>query len=170
MDVRPIDALGLWGGASLTHHELSGTGHAGWGLGWSAGGSLVVPLEGPRPALSLRYSHFDTRTGASDEVRSLSTSWALDGSVNLVLGHIDQGAMLWVGPSWTLREAAHVEVLEDEVTIDLEASRPFGAVLGAEFFSDALGVPWNRTPRVSFGAEARAFDTWGLAGWIALSY
>ena len=170
VDVRPVDAVGLWGAAGLTRHELSGTGHAGLGMGWAVGGHAVLPLDGPRPALSLRYRRYDTRSGSKDDPRTESSAWALDGSANLVLGHMDQGVVFWAGPTWTVREAASVQVHEDDVQVDLDAKLPVGATLGAEFVSDPLGTPWKRTPRVSFGAEVQGIDAWGLSGWMALSY
>ena len=85
---------------------------------------------------------------------------------------LEEGPSFWAGAQSTLlwiQQLAPLGVNHD-MALPLRWRYPVSGVLGISYRSQPLGLPWERSPRLTVGAEGRVGQSKGVGTWLSLAW
>ena len=112
--------------------------------------------------------------GAEVDDGSRERSIDLKGTLTSLVAwsRLEEGPSAWMGVQSSLLWIQTLKPMgaSDGLGLPLRWQYPVSGVVGLSYRSRPLGLPWERSPRMSLGAEGRVGQSGGVGAWISLSW
>ena len=112
--------------------------------------------------------------GAKVEDGTREVSQDVQGTLTSMVAwsRLEEGPSFWAGAQSTLLWIQQLSPLgsNHEMVLPLRWQYPVSGVLGISYRSQPLGLPWERSPRLTVGAEGRVGQSKGVGTWVSLAW